>query len=191
MYCTGVDHSYLVSAHRQTSSERPANGALTSNSQHVVYEAVCGKAGRSDSPHTFSPPYLLLAHWCCSPWADGMPSPCQCQWSQPGIVTILPSRTDQHHFDIFGLTTSDRICKQWQEYSYCKALLIVHKSRPDGSVSKDLGGIWLYKYLTFYYNGDLLFDQIGSMYLTIEVRWLLVDECDCHFSFVMGSSGGI
>uniref|UniRef100_A0A8C7PTL5 Tubulin--tyrosine ligase-like protein 5 n=1 Tax=Oncorhynchus mykiss TaxID=8022 RepID=A0A8C7PTL5_ONCMY len=64
---------------KQTSSERPANGALTSNSQHVVYEAVCGKAGRSDSPHTFSPPYLLLAHWCCSPWADGMPSPCQCQ----------------------------------------------------------------------------------------------------------------
>ncbi|XP_029586086.1 tubulin polyglutamylase TTLL5 isoform X2 [Salmo trutta] len=32
---------------KQTSSERPANGALTSNSQHVVYEAVCGKAGLS------------------------------------------------------------------------------------------------------------------------------------------------
>uniref|UniRef100_A0A4W5KL88 Tubulin--tyrosine ligase-like protein 5 n=1 Tax=Hucho hucho TaxID=62062 RepID=A0A4W5KL88_9TELE len=32
---------------KQTSSEVPANGALTSNSQHVVYEAVCGKAGLS------------------------------------------------------------------------------------------------------------------------------------------------
>ncbi|XP_041703589.2 tubulin polyglutamylase TTLL5 isoform X1 [Coregonus clupeaformis] len=32
---------------KQTSSEGLANGALTSNSQHVVYEAVCGKAGLS------------------------------------------------------------------------------------------------------------------------------------------------
>lgn len=50
---------------RQTSSECPASGGVSS-SQRTVYEAICGKTGGSDPPLTHMPT-LLQPCYCGSP----------------------------------------------------------------------------------------------------------------------------